>query len=62
MHGGVRGRGSNPPTYSIVHKNSGFVFVKNGNEILPNEKLPLSRIYFLSDGGFAFSQKAEEST
>lgn len=27
MHGGVRGRGSNPPTYSIIY------FVRNRHEI-----------------------------
>ena len=46
----------------IVIRNFGFVFVKNGYEILSSEKLLMFHNYFLSDGGLAFSQKSEEST
>ena len=44
MHGGVRGRGSNPPTYSILIKNLKIMYMK----------------YECSDCGYVYDESKEK--
>ena len=37
MHGGVRGRGSNPPTYSIARKSASITLATNLQQMVQSE-------------------------